>query len=279
MTTRGPAPSSPLRLGGVPEHFNMPWHLAMDSPATEDLELEWTDQLGGTGEMLSGLADGSLDLVSILTEGTISAIAGGLGATIIQVYVSSPLEWGVFVPASSALQRETELAGRRIAISRFKSGSHLMAYIQAERNGWELSEDQFVVTGGLEGARRSFAAGESDVFLWDRFMTKPLVDAGEFRQVATLPTPWPSFVIAARNEALTGRTAEVGRVVDAVVAQARALHNRPAIIEEIMSRYGLDAETTRGWLASTTYSPRQPMDSALADRVLATLTNAGFVSG
>ena len=35
----------------------------------------------------------------------------GLAATIIQVYVSSPLQWGVFVPAGSDLTNEAELAG------------------------------------------------------------------------------------------------------------------------------------------------------------------------
>jgi sulfonate transport system substrate-binding protein len=216
--------------------------------------------------------------VSILTEGTISATAEGLDVTIMQVYVSSPLEWGVFVPASSDLTSEDELAGRPIAISRHGSGSHLIVYILAEAKGWALPEDQFVVTGGLEGARQSFAAGESEVFLWDRFMTRPLVDAGEFRQLGTFPTPWPSFVIAARTEVLTGRTVEVGRLVDTVVAEATALHARSSVVEEIMARYGLDAETTKGWLASTTFAPRQPMDPDLGESVLAALKRAGFVS-
>ena len=198
----------PVRLGGVPEHFNLPWHLAIDSPALADLEVEWTDQLGGTGQMLAGLADGSLDLVSILTEGTVSAIARGLDAVIIQVYVASPLQWGIFVPAASELQAVDQLEGHPIAISRFTSGSHLMAFVLSNNHGWKIDEDQFVVTGGLEGARKSFAAGESKVFLWDQFMTRPFVDSGEFRQLGVLPTPWPSFVFAATTEALTGRTTE-----------------------------------------------------------------------
>ena len=68
--------TTPLRLGGVPEHFNLPWHLALESGALGDIEATWEDQYGGTGQMLSGLEDGSLDVVSILTEGTVAAIAG-----------------------------------------------------------------------------------------------------------------------------------------------------------------------------------------------------------
>lgn len=69
----------------------------------------WEDQFGGTGEMLGKLESGDLDVVSILTEGTVAAIDGGLAATIVQVYVASPLQWGVHVPAASDIESEEEL--------------------------------------------------------------------------------------------------------------------------------------------------------------------------
>lgn len=266
----------PLRIGGVPEHFNLPWHLALESGALDDLAPVWRDTLGGTGEILSGLEDGSLDLASVLTEGSVAAINDGLEATIIQVYVSSPLQWGVFVPAGSGLTDEAELAGRPIAISRPRSGSHLMAYVQAKQNGWNLAEEQFVVCGGLEGARLAFAEGRAEVFLWDQFMTRPLVDAGEMRQVATLLTPWPSFVFAAANDALLGRTVEVGRIVEAVVGEAIALHDRPGLVDLVSSRYGLDTATVEGWLVATTFAERQPWDPTIGRDALATLRAAGF---
>jgi sulfonate transport system substrate-binding protein len=266
---------SNLRLGGVPEHFNLPWRLALESGLSND-GCTWEDQPGGTGEMLRKLESGDLDMVSILTEGTVAAIAEGLAVTIVQVYVESPLQWGVHVPAGSRFESEADLAGARIAISRFRSGSHLMAYVQAERLGWDLTDDQWVVIGNLDGARTSFAAAESDLFLWDRFMTQPLVDNGEFRRVGVQPTPWPSCVIAVRNDALLGRTTEVGRVVDAVVAQANALHRRPGIVELLRERYELSADAAQGWLESTSFAPRAAFDPAIAADALATLGRAGF---
>lgn len=266
----------PLRLGGVPEHFNLPWHLALASEDLADVSATWEDQPGGTGEMTGKLERGELDMASILTEGTVSAIARGLPATILQVYVESPLQWGVFVPASSDYDNESELAGARIAISRINSGSHLMAFIQAERNGWTIDPDRFVIVGDLDGAVKSFAAGESDLFLWEQHMTQPLVTAGHFRQVGVQETPWPSFVIVVRNEVLTGRTTEVGRIVDAVLAQATALHDRPGVVDEIAGRYGLTPETVESWLSTTRFAPRGPMDPAIATTVIDTLTRAGF---
>lgn len=265
-----------LRLGGVPEHVNLPWHLAMASDDLADLPLSWTDQPGGTGEMLSGLAAGTLDVVSILTEGTVAAVADGLAVTIMQVYVSSPLQWGVFVPARSGVVNEADLADRRIAISRPRSGSHLMAFVLAQKHRWQLTDDQFVVAGTLEGARAAFAAGEAEVFLWDQFMTRYLVDAGEFRQVGVLPTPWPPFVIAARSETLWGRTAEVGRVIDAVVTEALGLHGRPEAVDLLCRRYELSADSARNWLAATAFGPRKAWDPSLSSQILGQLVNAGF---
>lgn len=268
----------PLRLGGVPEHFNYPWHLAMASDELAGFDLAWEDQFGGTGEMVAKLEAGELDVVSILTEGTVSAIASGLAVTIVQVYVSSPLRWGIYVPSGSRFTAEEELEGARIAISRHGSGSHLMAYIQAKENGWAIDAGQFVVVGGLDGAVESFAAGATELFLWDQYMTRPLVDAGDFRQVGVQETPWPSFVIAARTEVLLERTAEVGRLVDAVIGQAAGLHQRPGVVGELSETYGLTEKTAQAWLAATRFEGRSAFDPAIGRSVAAALADAGFGS-
>ncbi|MGI9595824.1 MAG: PhnD/SsuA/transferrin family substrate-binding protein [Acidimicrobiales bacterium] len=270
MTTR------PLKLGGVPEHFNLPWHLALESGDLDDVQAVWEDQSGGTGQMLSKLASGDLDVASILTEGTVSAIDKGLPVTIVQVYVSTPLQWGIFVPGRSRYQEVSELDGARIAISRFNSGSHLMAYILAEPLGWRITDDQFIVIGNLEGAVESFAGGHSDLFLWERHMTAPLVESGHFRQLDTMESPWPSFVIAVRDEILAARTTEVGRVVDAVVARAAGLKDMPDAVDLVAERYGLRPHTVKSWLALTTFAERSAMDPAIGHKVLETLARAGF---
>lgn len=276
MTPSSEHGAGPLRIGGVPEHFNLPWHLALDGSALTDLAFIWEDQPGGTGQMLAKLESGELDVVSILTEGTVSAIDRGLPLTMVQVYVSSPLQWGIFVPPSADVRTTDELEGSRVAISRFSSGSHLMAFILAQQNGWSLTEDQFVEVGGLDGAVEAFAGRRADLFLWERHMTRPLVESGDFRQVGVLETPWPSFVIAVRDEVLAGRTTEVGRLVDAVTAEATALHGRPDIADLIADRYRLMPETAQSWLDSTTFVPRSAMDQTIAETVLKTLANAGF---
>ena len=81
-----------LKIGGVPEHFNLPWRLAIEEGKFSEigLELHWSDMTGGTGQMIKGLDIGSLDIAVLLTEGITKAILDGLPAKIIQVYVNSP---------------------------------------------------------------------------------------------------------------------------------------------------------------------------------------------
>lgn len=272
-----------LRLGGVPEHFNLPWHLAIEDlrgndALGPDVELSWAPQPGGTGAMLAGLEAGELDLVSILTEGTVLAIDQGAPLTILQVYVDSPLRWGVHVPAASPITAEAELDGARIAISRFRSGSHLMAFVLAERLGHQVTEDQFVLIKNLDGAREAFAVGDADLFLWDRFMTQFLVDNGEFRRIGVQETPWPSFVIAARNDVIAEAPDQVAAIVDAVVGHATSLHERPAIVEELTSRYEISEASAQAWLDATTFAPRGAVDQAMLANTIATLRRAGFGS-
>ena len=138
----------PIRIAGVPEHFNLPWHLAIEEGAFSDrgIELNWTDVPEGSGKMAGMLASGNVDLAVILTEGLVRSVASGIHAVIIQEYIASPLLWGIHVSASSPYKREADLKGRTAAISRFGSGSHLMAFVHARQQEWPLA-GQIILCG------------------------------------------------------------------------------------------------------------------------------------
>ncbi|TNE97742.1 MAG: ABC transporter substrate-binding protein, partial [Bacteroidetes bacterium] len=120
-----------VRIGGVPEHFNLPWRMGIEEGKFRDrnLELHWSDMSGGTGQMIRGLESGSIDVAVLLTEGITRAILKGLNAKIIAVYVTSPLHWGIHVPFNSDITSVDQLEGKVFAISREGSGSHLMSYV------------------------------------------------------------------------------------------------------------------------------------------------------
>lgn len=44
-----------IRVGGVPEHFNYSWHIAIERGifAKHNVQIEWSEQKAGTGAMVS----------------------------------------------------------------------------------------------------------------------------------------------------------------------------------------------------------------------------------
>ena len=193
-----------IKIVGVPEHFNLPWHLCIENGEfeVEKINLQWIDVPEGTGKMCQMLRNAETDIAIILTEGIVKDISAGNDCSIVQVYVKSPLIWGIHVNAKSEFKTLSDLENKKPAISRLGSGSHLMSIINAKNLGWKTENLNFEIVNTIDNAVESLNAGNSDYFLWEKFMTKPLVDSGIFKKLGECPTPWPCFVIAVRNEVL-----------------------------------------------------------------------------
>jgi sulfonate transport system substrate-binding protein len=245
-----------LRVGGVPEHFNLPWHLALEARRFEPLgvDVAWQDYAGGSGAMANALRDGELDAALLLTEGAVAAIADGAPFKIASLYTDSPLVWGIHVPATSRFRAEGDVRGARYAISRSGSGSHLMAFVHASARGWPVEQLAFVAVGNLAGAVAAFAAGTADVFFWEKFMTKPLVDSGQFRRVGEFTAPWPAFVVCVADALARDARAAIAEVVAVVLREAQALRTRGDAAAVVAERYGLAAADATEWLATTRWS-------------------------
>ena len=172
-----------IKIAGVPEHFNLPWELAIENGDFKDvgIDLQWTNIPEGTGKMCQMLRDGETDIAVILTEGIVKDIVGGTKCKIVQIYVESPLIWGIHVAAASNYNTLSDLENTKVAISRYGSGSQLMAYVNAKNEGWNTENLQFEVVNTIDGAVETLTNGTADYFMWEHFMTKPLVDNGIFR--------------------------------------------------------------------------------------------------
>jgi sulfonate transport system substrate-binding protein len=247
-----------LRIGGVPEHFNLPWQLALEGHRFEALgiELTWRNYPGGSGAMAKALREGELDAALLLTEGAVAAVTDGVELEIVSRYTDSPLVWGIHVPADSHIRAVAELEGMRYAISRKGSGSHLIAFVHARAQGWSVDGLSLVTVGNLAGAVAAFAAGTADVFFWEKFMTKPLVDTGQFRRVGEFTAPWPAFVVCATRSMDSDQGTALERAIELVLKEARALRARPDAPQLIAQRYGLLAADVAEWLGTTRWSER-----------------------
>jgi len=245
-----------IQAGGVPEHFNLPWHLALADGAfkNEDVDLHWTDQPGGTGQMTKALRSGELDIAVLLTEGIIADIIKGNPSLLVQQYVRSPLIWGIHAPANSAYQTKKDIQKARFAISRNGSGSHIMAYVFAEQQGWDPTQLQFVKVGNFEGARTAFKNKEADILLWEKFMTKPFVDSGELKRVGETITPWSCFVIAATKQALSNKREAVEKTLSIIRKYCDAFMNRKDAVDLVVNKYQLEPKDAQAWFRQTGWS-------------------------
>jgi ABC-type nitrate/sulfonate/bicarbonate transport system substrate-binding protein len=257
-----------LKIVGVPEHFNLPWHLCLENGEfeKENIDLHWTDVPEGTGKMCQMLRDGSTDIAVILTEGIIKDIVNGNPSKIVQVYVESPLIWGIHVAAHSTFQNLADLENSKAAISRHGSGSQLMAYVNAKNQGWETSKLQFEIVNTLDGGVTALTEGRADYFMWERFMTKPLVDKGIFRRLADCPTPWPCFVIAVREEVLAKQPETINRLLEIINAKTQNFKGIPNIVNLLATTYNQKTEDIKEWLSLTNWS-QEKMDNAMVDRI------------
>jgi len=240
-----------LRVGGVNEPFNLPWLLAFEDNAFAGLGIEVTFShfAGGTGALVGALEDHTIDLATLLTEGGVTAIGNGSRIQMHSAFVTSPLRWGIHLAAKADQKKVAELKGKKFAISRFGSGSELMAYELASQQGWTLKDKQFVVVGGIDGAVAALPKRKAHIFLWERFVTAPLVKQGVFKRIGEIPTPWPSFYTAARPGLLAQDRELIDRVTSIVLRYAAQLTETPeSTIDMIVDRYGMARRDARTWL-------------------------------
>lgn len=255
-----------LKIGGVPEHFNLPWHMAIDEGLflKEGVHVEWVEFPEGTGAMNKALRAQEIDVAIILTGGVIKDIVNGNPSKIIQLYVSSPLQWGVHVSAKSDFKHIDELKTARAAISRYGSGSHVMAYVQAKQRGWDTANLKFEVVNTLDKAVNALSNGTADYFMWEHFTTKPLVDSGIFRRLGDFPTPWSCFVVAAHDDVISKKSKALKTVLEVVNRVTKDFKKIPSIDRTLANRYEQKLEDIQKWLLMTSWSQNQINEEEIA---------------
>uniref|UniRef100_UPI00404AB8A3 substrate-binding domain-containing protein n=1 Tax=Flavobacterium sp. TaxID=239 RepID=UPI00404AB8A3 len=254
-----------IRIAGVPEHFNLPWHLCIENGEfeVEGIELEWTDVPEGTGKMCELLRKNETDLAIILTEGIIKDISQGNPSKIVQKYIQSPLIWGIHVAGNSEITAVSELKNTKAAISRLGSGSHLMAAVLAKENNWTLTPDDFQIVHTIDGAVEALTNDDATYFLWERFTTQPIVDQGIFKRIGDFLTPWPCFVIAATDEILAKHPQTIQRILEIINQTTAEFKHIPSIDKTLSIRYDQKLDAIQKWLSRTQWSQENLSEETL----------------
>ncbi len=271
--------TSTIRLGGVPEHFNLPIHLAKEKGEFEKrgIDITWQTYPGGTGQMTKALRAGEVDACILLTEGIIKDIIKGNPSKIVSIYVKTPLIWGVHTGVDNPLNNYADIFDKRYAISRFGSGSNLMAVVDANSKGHQIAEEQFRVIKNLDGALDSLSKNDSDVFYWEKFTTKPYVDKGILKRLGEYLTPWPCFVIAVREELLEKNPDDIIRMLRVIHDNTDAFMQNPDAITMVSQRYEQKMKDVERWFHSTEWAIHGWVSNKMIQSVVYNLKVAGII--
>jgi hypothetical protein len=293
------SPPSPIRIGYVPEHYLLPLHLASRA-SLFPFAVELISCPSGTGQMTSLLRANELDIAIGLTEGWIAGLLTAQGRRergyqVVGSWVANPLRWAVVTGTGREGLSEVRDLGSgggdakkiRVGVSRLGSGSHVMAFVLAQREGWDMGRVEFEVLGPFKELRDGVqVGGKADFFMWEHFTTKGFWQEGqkkELKWLGEIYTPWPSWCVAAR-EGLGGSEREgvLKGFFEAVDRGKEIFLERQdecvALLgsKELGCYYG--EEDAREWLKGVEFFERtKGVDGAMVDKVIEVLKGAGVL--
>ena len=127
----------------------------------------------------------------------------------------------------------------------------------------------------LQGARKALKNKEADLFMWEKFTTKPLVDSGEWSRVAEVPTPWPCFAVVCTPEIARQRRDDVSEVLGSVYEKASRISEKD--VAAIAADYHLKPADVAEWLTGVKWGPGVRMPSRVIDDCTRALLEAGVL--
>src|SRR5690606_14992077 len=145
--------------------------------------------------------------------------------------------------------------------------------------GWDTSQLKFELVGDLAGAKAALAASSPKLFLWEKYMTKPLVDQGLFYRIGEIPTPWPCFVIVASPDVLERHPAVIRQLRDLVYKKAADLLEGGELPQLLSRKYGILEEDIKAWLGQTEWSRGAEISKVTLTETMETLKALHLIEG
>ncbi|KAH0396187.1 periplasmic binding protein-like II, partial [Aureobasidium melanogenum] len=237
------------------------------------------------GALTASLKDNSIDVAIGLTEGFVADL-GKTNASketpaykLVGTYVESPLCWAISVGNKSSINNENELNGKRVGVSRIGSGSYVMSYVLADQKGWlEKSKKPFEVVplGDFKALRHGVNEGDkADFFMWEHFTTKKFYDNGELKRVGDIYTPWPSWMIVARD-AKDKKLEDMAEKLNQGVKYFR--EHQEESVEHITGTMEYSQEDANAWLKTVKFADDvRGVESSVVEHTISILKKGGVL--
>jgi hypothetical protein len=268
-----------ITVTGVPEHFNFPWLQVIEKQPflDEGIQLVWHNEPKGSGAMNKSLRGGETDIAIVLTESFIKDKIEGNPSLMIGFHVESPLIWGIHGSVKSEIEDISQLGHGDFVISRYGSGSHLMAFLLAKRESWNLDKIDFEVVGDLEGAKEALQDEIHKLFLWEKYTTKPLVDSGIFKRIGEIPTPWPCFVIVASPTILEQHAGIIGKLRDMVYQESIENIQKTDFPSLLSEKHKINLEDIKAWLLQTRWANDERISKKVLEECMEILEDLALI--
>lgn len=228
--------------------------------------------------------DGSIDVAIGLTEGFVADLGKGKSAGkaasygLVGTYVESPLCWAISTGAKrNDITSVSDLKGSKVGVSRIGSGSYVMSFVLADQQGWLASKEPFEVVpiGDFAALRKSVNEKSSDFFMWEHFTTKHFWDNGEIKRIGEIYTPWPSWVITAR-EAKDERVKSMLGKINQGMKHYR--DNKEEAVEYITTTMHYSREDALEWMKTVRFAEDvEGVKPAMVDDTVSILRKAGVL--
>jgi sulfonate transport system substrate-binding protein len=270
-----------LHIAVVPEHYSIPFTVGVTEKIFEKngVDVDIMEYPRGTGSMVKALADDHIDIAIALTEGLVSdKVQHDTNYSILGTYVESPLDWGYISRFDSEISKPSDLEGKVFGISRYGSGSHIMAYLLAQQQGWSTDDLKFSVKGGLEDLLHGIYDKSTDTFMWEKFMLKHVVVDQKVKYVGNIVTPWPCFCIAVRNEVLESHPEDIKHFLKAIQESCQIFKSdKEKSFELIRKKCHLDQEDAESWFNSVQFSTTNSIRKSDLEKTMQILQSCGVI--
>ncbi|KIM33497.1 hypothetical protein M408DRAFT_19779 [Serendipita vermifera MAFF 305830] len=171
-----------------------------------------------------------------------------------------------------------------------------MSAVMAMQQGWyedgkQVEKFKFQVNNNIDGLIKSVNDGSTSAFMWEWFTTKPYADKGLVRFIGSVPTPWPSWMVAAHSSATRAPAGLVRDFLSSLTEYVRKfaqglqnlepvgiqINEKPVVsgadghspnADYIVEKFGYPREDVNQWLATVGY----PEDVGLVDLTVITQT-------
>jgi sulfonate transport system substrate-binding protein len=273
-----------IKVGGVNEHFNLPWIKLCEesnSKSISDLtrennfKLDWKTFAGGTGVLTTALQNNEIDIAVLLTEGLLLDIIKNKNLSLICFHVSNPLRWAIHIRKNDL--ENFSFGNKKFAISRFGSGSHTMAKFLLNEKNIPYDDKLMVEVGSLEGGLKSVEENIADIFLWEKFTTQPFLEEHNLIANGEVLTPWPPFSVATTKIFQKENPELLKEIISEVKSNSQKILNNSSTLSELNSRWKIENENSQRWLSEIIWDDELPVNQKKLASVLDNMKKAGLI--